>query len=106
MRAWAPQRPDRPAKTRKRHRTKITRTSPPPPPPSPPPSPKLHFEAGWTDSWSHRRCLHEHNTLLDAAKCAMPRGCGWYVFAIEDDQPRELTEREEQIVNDFRFGKT
>src|SRR5258707_10983011 len=23
----------------------------------------LHFEAGWTESWSHRRCLHEHPTL-------------------------------------------
>jgi len=42
-----------------------------------------HFEAGWTESWSHRRCLHEHLTLIEAAKCAMPHGAGWYVFAVE-----------------------
>jgi len=29
-----------------------------------------HFEAGWTESWSHRRCLHEHLTLIEAAECA------------------------------------
>ncbi len=39
-----------------------------------------HFEAGWTESWSHRRCLHEHQTLIEAAKCGMPHGAGWYVF--------------------------
>src|SRR5260370_21490557 len=63
----------------------------------------LPFEAAWTDSWSHRRCLHEHQTILEAAKCAMPRGAGWYVFAVEGDAPRELNETEDQIVNEFRF---
>jgi hypothetical protein len=29
-----------------------------------------HYEAGWTDSWSHRRCMHQHHTLIDAANCA------------------------------------
>jgi len=63
----------------------------------------LHYEAAWTDSWSHRRCLHEHQTLMEAAKCAMPRGPGWYVFAVERDTPRQLSETEDQIVDEFRF---
>jgi hypothetical protein len=64
----------------------------------------LHFEAGWTESWSHRRCLHKHQTLIEAARCAMPQGAGWYVFAVENGTPRELNETEESIVNRFRFG--
>ena len=66
----------------------------------------LHFEAGWTESWSHRRCLHEHPTLVEAAKCAMPQGAGWYVFAVEGDAPRQLTDAEDSVVNEFRFGAT
>jgi hypothetical protein len=66
----------------------------------------LHFEAAWTDSWSHRRCLHEHQTLIEAAKCAMPNGAGWYVFAVEGDAPRQLTNAEDSVVNAFRFGGT
>jgi len=66
----------------------------------------LHFEAGWTESWSHRRCLHEHPTLIEAAKCAMPQGAGWYVFAVEGDAPRQLTDAEDSLVNEFRFGAT
>jgi len=104
MRAWARKRSDRPTKRRIPKRKRITRTAPPPPPPSPPLNPKIHYEAGWTDSWTHRRCMHEHKTLLEAAKCAMPTGAGWYVFAIEDDEPRELREAEEEIVNRLRFG--
>ena len=64
----------------------------------------LHYEAAWTESWSHRRCLHEHPTLIEAAKCAMPRGAGWYVFAVDGDTARELTELEDKVVNEFRFG--
>ena len=64
----------------------------------------LHYEAAWTESWSHRRCQHHHQTLIDAAKCAMPQGPGWYVFAVECGTPRELTETEDRIVNQFRFG--
>jgi hypothetical protein len=64
----------------------------------------LHYEAAWTDSWSHRRCLHEHQTLIEAAKCAMPQGPAWSVFAVEGGTPRELNEEEERIVNEFRFG--
>ena len=63
-----------------------------------------HYEAAWTESWSHRRCLHAHPTLLEAAKCAMPHGAGWYVFAVESGRPRELNEEEEDGVNRFRFG--
>jgi len=63
-----------------------------------------HYEAGWTESWSHRRCQHEHRTLIEAAKCAMPHGAGWYVFAVDSDTPRELGETEDLIVNAFRFG--
>jgi hypothetical protein len=67
------------------------------------PNVNIHFEAGWTDSWSHRRCLHEHRTLLEAAACAAPHGAGWYVFAVEDDRPRQLKAAEDEIVNEFRF---
>ena len=64
----------------------------------------LHYEAAWTDSWSHRRCRHQHQTLLEAAKCAMPNGAGWYVFAVDARGPRQLTDAEDAIVNEFRFG--
>jgi hypothetical protein len=63
-----------------------------------------HYEAGWTDSWTHQRCGHAHQTLIDAAKCGMPQGAGWYVFAVECGVPRELTNQEDQVVNRFRFG--
>lgn len=63
-----------------------------------------HYEAGWTDSWSHRRCLHKHPTLIEAAKCAKPHGAGWYVFAVDRNTPRELTDAEDKVVNEFRFG--
>jgi hypothetical protein len=33
----------------------------------------IHYEAGWTDSWCHRRCMHAHKSLIEAAKCGMPR---------------------------------
>jgi hypothetical protein len=79
------------------------RTAPPPPPPSPPTNPNIHYEAGWTDSWSHRRCMHKHQTLIEAAQCAMPTGPGWYVFAVENDEGRELSEKEDEIVNGYRF---
>jgi hypothetical protein len=65
----------------------------------------IHYEAAWTESWSHRRCEHIHRNLIDAAKCAMPRGAGWYVFAVEYGLPRQLTDDEEEIVTAFRFGK-
>jgi len=103
---------DRPGRRSKRLKF---RTAPPPPPaPSAPPSPpaaappsvNLYYEAAWTDSWSHRRCLHEHRTLSEAAKCAMPHGCGWYVFAVEDSEPRQLSDEEDKIVNRLRFGKS
>jgi len=63
-----------------------------------------HYEAAWTESRSHRRCLHAHLTLIEAAKCAMPHGAGWYVFAVESGKPRELNEEEEDVVNRLRFG--
>ena len=64
----------------------------------------LHYEAAWNDSWSFRRCCHTHQTLIEAAKCGMPQGAGWYVFAVESGAERELTAAEDRIVNDFRFG--
>jgi hypothetical protein len=64
-----------------------------------------HYEAGWTESWSHRRCMHKHPTLIEAAECGMPHGAGWYVFAVEGEMPRQLTEAEDKVVNAFRFGK-
>jgi len=66
----------------------------------------LHYEAAWTESWSHRRCMHGHQTLIDAAKCAMPHGAGWYVFAVECSTPRELSDEEDEAVNNFRFRDT
>jgi hypothetical protein len=65
-----------------------------------------HYEAAWTHSWIHQRCGHAHRTLIDAAKCAMPQGAGWYVVAVEFDKPRELNEAEERAVNQFRFGRS
>jgi hypothetical protein len=67
------------------------------------PNVNIHFEAGWTESWSHRRCFHEHQTLIEAARCAMPQGAGWYVIAVEDGRPRQLKAAEDEIVNEFRF---
>jgi len=64
----------------------------------------IHYEAVWTDSWCDCRCMHAHRTLNDAAKCGLPRGAGWYVLAIEGGEPRELTNAEEQIVNEFRLA--
>lgn len=63
-----------------------------------------HYEAAWTESWMHRRCLHNHPTLTEAAKCAMPSGCGWYVVAVDGNSPRQSTETEERIVKEFRFA--
>jgi hypothetical protein len=34
----------------------------------------------------------------------MPTGAGWYVFAVEDEEPRALRDDEDEIVNRFRFG--
>jgi hypothetical protein len=67
------------------------------------PNVNIHFEAGWTESWSHRRCFHEHQTLIEAARCAMPQGAGWYVIAVENGTPRQLKAAEDAIVNEFRF---
>lgn len=64
----------------------------------------LYYEAAWTESWRHRFCYHTHETLIDAAKCAMPHGAGWYMLAVEGGRPRELTEAEDEVVNEFRFG--
>jgi hypothetical protein len=65
----------------------------------------IHYEAGWTESWCHRRCMHVHKTLIDAAKCGMPQGAGWYVFAVEQGEPRELLPAEDGVVERFRFAK-
>jgi hypothetical protein len=66
-----------------------------------------YYEAGWTDSWCHRRCHHAHDALIDAAKCAAKQGMPrWYVFTVEFDSPRQLTGTEEMLVNEFRFGPT
>ena len=65
---------------------------------------ETHYEAAWTDSWSHHRCLHKHSAPIEAAKCAMPHGAGWYVFAVDVYGPRQLTDAEDAVVNAFRFG--
>jgi hypothetical protein len=68
------------------------------------PDVRTHYEGCWTHSWQHRRCYHEHQTLIEAARCVMPTGAGWYVIAVEDGTPRQLRAAEEEIVNRFRFG--
>jgi hypothetical protein len=65
---------------------------------------RLHYEAAWTDSWTHHQCFHKHPTLIEAAKCAMPYGAGWYVIAVNGGTPRQLTDAEDKIVDEFRFG--
>jgi hypothetical protein len=62
----------------------------------------LHYEGAWTDSWTHRRCLHHHGTLGEAADCVIPEGPAWYVFAVENGKPRELTYTEERSLEEFR----
>jgi hypothetical protein len=106
MKAFA-RRANRPVKRVSKRQLRKPRTAPPPPPPPPPSrplNPDIHYEAGWTDSWSHRRCLHVHRTLIQAAECAMPTGAGWYVFAVEDGEPRQLRDAEEKFLNRYRFG--
>jgi hypothetical protein len=49
--------------------------------------------------------MHKHRTLIEAARCAKPHGCGWYVFAVENDEGRQLSEEEDEIVNGFRFRR-
>jgi hypothetical protein len=102
MKAFA-RRAKRPLKRASKRQLSRLRTAPPPPP-EPPLNPDIHYEAGWTDSWSHRRCLHNHRTLTEAAECAMPTGAGWYVFAVENGEPRQLLDAEENVVNRYRFG--
>jgi hypothetical protein len=34
----------------------------------------------------------------------MPYGAGWYVFAVNAGTPRQLTDAEDAVVNEFRFG--
>ena len=65
----------------------------------------IYYEAGWTDSFCHLRCWHEHPTLLEAAECGMPHGAGWYVLAVENGKPRQLWKPEEKVVNEFRFRR-
>jgi hypothetical protein len=107
LRTCARKQGDGPAKRNQSKRQRdLLRTPPsPPPPPSPPspPTPNIHYEAGWSDSGFHYRCFHKHERLLEAAECAMPTGCGWYVFAVENGEPRELSEAEDEVVNRFRF---
>jgi hypothetical protein len=61
-----------------------------------------HYEAAFTDSFCTRRCCHAHETLIDAAKCAMPNGAGCDVIAVEYDTPLELTQAEDVLVNEFK----
>jgi hypothetical protein len=66
---------------------------------------RTHYEAGFSDSFQHRRCFHKHRTLEAAAKCAMPYGPYGYVFAVEGGVGRELKTAEENVVRAIRFGK-
>lgn len=106
MRAYA-RRTNKPVKRVSKRKFNRQRTAPPPPPPpSPPSNPDLHYEAAWTvrDIRQLDRCYHKHATLIEAVKCAMPTGAGWYVFAVEKGKARELLDAEDEIVNGYRFG--
>jgi hypothetical protein len=63
-----------------------------------------HYEAGWTESFVHQRCGHDHLTLTEASKCGLGKGAAWYVFAVENGRPRELRVTEDKIVDDFRVA--
>ena len=65
---------------------------------------RLHYEAGWTESGHTYRCFHEHPVIEKAVACASVHGAGWYVFAVENKQGRQLTQEEEEIVDAIRFG--
>jgi len=54
----------------------------------------VYYEAAWTDSWCHRHCLHAHQTLIDAAKCAMPHGAA-RTNARKDARPVRRRESED-----------
>ena len=41
--------------------------------------------------------------FLEAAQCAMPHECGWYLTGVENGEPRGPTDQEEHIMNRFRF---
>jgi hypothetical protein len=64
----------------------------------------IHYEAGWTESFVHQRCGHDHLTLTEASKCGLGKGAGWYVLAVEHGRPRELTTTEDKIVDNFRVA--
>jgi hypothetical protein len=64
----------------------------------------VRYQAAWTDDGGHRRCMHSHKTLIEAAECGLPTGPGWYVIAVERGAPRELLPAEDSIVNRFRLG--
>ena len=63
---------------------------------------KLNFryEAAFTDSFCTRRCCHRHEAVVEAAKCAVLNGEGWYVVAVEYSNALELTGRKCSC-NDF-----
>jgi len=44
-------------------------------------------------------------SLWEAAECAAPHGCGWYVFAVRKGVPRELLDEENKMVERFRFSQ-
>ena len=66
---------------------------------------RLHYEVGWTEIRTHRRCLRKHPTVPEAVACASAHGAGWCVFAVENDEGRELTETEERLVKGLSFRR-
>jgi hypothetical protein len=65
----------------------------------------LFYEGAWTESWCHRRCQHQHRTIAEAAECAFPQGPAWYVFAVENGNPRELAAAEEGSLQELRRAR-
>jgi hypothetical protein len=108
MKAYA-RRTNRPTrKFSKRKQSKYHTVEPPPPPPTPPaqppapPFPNVYYEAGWSDSWQFRRCMHIHPTIREAVQCGMEYRPYSYVFAVENSVPRQLNDEEDEIANRLR----
>jgi hypothetical protein len=67
--------------------------------------PNLFYEGAWTESWCRRRCQHRHRTVAEAAECAVLEGPAWYVFAVQDGKPRQLTNTEERSLQELRRAR-
>ncbi len=59
----------------------------------------LYYFAAYTDSGFLVSCTHEHATVISAVVCIS--AAGGYVVAVENEQLRELSKKEER---EFQFA--